>query len=488
MPKLGTRKVETRSRTLERSPPNGQQTATIEYMTAQEEETNPGRSSIDAVKELEEQADTGATAAVEGSSEPEHHHRGGGGWCKKYSRWIFATICVLVIVVVVVVVAVAVSGDNDEEHFPYEDIVNELNLSPNSTDEDIIRAIHDMNEHYRTRCKAGSVVAVTRNGNRVIVPQGVMKIAGETDAITEDTLFEIGSISKPLSGLLLAQQIVNGLVNLTTPLNDHLPDMIPDLLVNDEKVTFGQLVTHTAGFPRLSKNVRDRSFDLLKDNPYAGYTEADMLEQIRIAAANGLSQKGNVEYSNFGFNILGYLLAKNRNTTFPELQKSLTDILGMTSTFAGTLQGDESARSRLSTGYIGTSPAPYWYDGGYFIDGAGSTLSSASDLCQLVEALMSPDSFIADDDSSLVDALNLSLTAIQEQTPRSGVAFSWFYGNRNQTENLTWYTHNGGTAGFRAYAAFQPGTQTGVVAATNCGEVDDLVFMGEALASKLLVL
>jgi hypothetical protein len=45
------------------------------------------------------------------------------------------------------------------------------------------------------------------------------------------------------------------------------------------------------------------------------------------------------------------------------------------------------ALSRLSTGYVmpESKPAPYWYHGGYFINGAGSTVLSATDLLQFVE-------------------------------------------------------------------------------------------------------
>jgi len=422
--------------------------------------------------------------------------------CKKRSHCVYAIVVVLVIVVAAVVTThrvIVVSRNDDDEYYPYKDMLNQLNLTQNPTDDEIYQAIQTMNDHYATRCQAGSVLAVTRNGNRLVVPQGVMRV-GETEPITPDTLFEIGSISKPLTGLLLAQQVTNGNLDLTTPLNDHLPGTIPDLLVHNKKVTFGQLVTHTAGFPRLSNNVLDWVKNSNHDNPYArSFTEGDMLEQIRITAEEGLGQTGNVEYSNFGFCVLGYLLAKNRNMTFYNLQKSLTDTLNMTSTFSGPLPEDESVRSRLSTGHKhgGAETAPYWYDSGYFIDGAGSTLSSASDLCQLVEALMSStdlnDGNENDDDSSpLSNALKLSLSPIHEMTSSTeGVAFAWFYGNRTgtsnvtQNENVLWYVHSGGMPGFSTYATFRPAAKTAVVGATNCGGLNDIGAMVNALAIEL---
>jgi len=407
-------------------------------------------------------------------------------WCKRNSRRIYAVLGVLFVAAVVAISVGLTRGSGDGDDVPpYQDLIQEFELQPDSSDEMIQQAIFAMNKVYSTRCKAGWVLAVTRNKRRIIVPEGVLK-TGETTRITEDTLFEIGSISKPITGLVLAHQVVKGLVTLDTPLNDRLPDSIPDLIVKGSLATFGQLVTHTAGFPRLSKNVRERDWTWLKDNPYGGYTEEDLLREIEIATGE-LSQTGNVEYSNFGFSVLGYLLGKNENTSFPELQKALTDRLGMNNTWIETIPQMELAH--LSTGYLRSSPTPYWYDGGLFINGAGSTVSSARDLCRRVETLMSPDTTIEGDDD-LIDALKLSLMPLKETSPENGVAYSWFYGAYNETDTeKAIYAHTGGTAGFNSYAKFQPGSQTGIIGMTNCGHLPtDIVAMGEALASKLLVL
>ena len=439
---------------------------------------------------VEGQAETATTDEQETTSD-EPYADATVGWCKRHSRcvkWFFAVLCVAAVAFAVVAVAVTLSigNDDDAETFPYRDMVEELELSPESRDEDIVQAVNVMNEHFSQKCKAGWAVAVIRNGKRLVVPQGVLRI-GEAERVNADTLFEIGSISKPITGLVLAQHIVAGLVTLETPLNDRLPDSIPDLVVNGELVTFGQLVTHTAGFPRLSRNVRDRSWDWFKDNPYGGYSEEDMLREISIAA-DELSQSGKLEYSNFGFSILAYLLSKNANETFPVLQKSLTEQLSMNNTWIESLP--ETARVRLSTGYSGSSPTPYWFDGGYFINGAGSSLCSVNDLCRLVEVLVAPDMLagVSDGENDLVEALKLSLTPLHTTSSTNGVGFSWFYGHPNETDLMeTSFSHTGGTAGFAAFASFQPRSQMGVVAMTNCGDRGRaLVSMGTALASKLL--
>ena len=62
-----------------------------------------------------------------------------------------------------------------------------------------------------------------------------------------------------------------GDVTLDTHLNERLPALVPDLLVNDKLVTFRQLVTHTAGLRTLPKNLSDKQItDPKGPNPYAG--------------------------------------------------------------------------------------------------------------------------------------------------------------------------------------------------------------------------
>ena len=75
--------------------------------------------------------------------------------------------------------------------------------------------------------------------------------------------------------------------------------------------------------------------------------------------------------------------------TFPQLQKGVTDRLGVNNTWIETLS--ENARQNLSTGYWDQDVVPYWFNGGVFINGAGSALSSTRELLTLVKILMAPE-------------------------------------------------------------------------------------------------
>jgi D-alanyl-D-alanine-carboxypeptidase/D-alanyl-D-alanine-endopeptidase len=395
---------------------------------------------------------------------------------RKWRRVILAIVA-LVAIGLAAAVGVRIAINDDGYRNVYLEMLTATGIDSDSSDEDIEQAMVAMADMFLSEaCPAGVSIAVTRNGSRIFVPKGVLKVGG-ADKINQDTLFEIGSVSKPITGLVLAALITTGDLTLDTPLNDELPRSVPDLIVNGKLVTLRQLVTHTAGFPRLSKKMRDTGpEDLMKPNPYAGFTEADMLLEIGIASTE-LSQTGNIEYSNFGFSTLAFILARNQNMSYPALQKSWTDRLALNSTWAGSLPN--SLLPNLSTGYRNDHVVPHWYDGGIFIDGAYSTVSSTSDLLTLVERYLAPDEL---QDEVIRDALQLSLTPLEQPNEQTiGLAFAWLY---SKEQNLGVWQHKGAMPGFFTNVAFQPASKTGVVVLSNCAN-KEAIDIGNALSFKL---
>eukprot|EP00934_Nitzschia_sp_Nitz4_P001760 Nitzschia sp. Nitz4//scaffold60_size111251//101942//103231//NITZ4_004164-RA/size111251-processed-gene-0.44-mRNA-1//-1//CDS//3329555615//1760//frame0 len=398
--------------------------------------------------------------------------------------------CLLVIIAVVVGLVVGLNANSSWEDLAatYDGLISNLDLNPASSDEDIEAAIKIMAEHYSQVCVGGSVMAVSRPSGRIIVSDGVLDVEDEKNAtLSESTVFEIGSVSKTFTGLELARQISAGMITLDTTVNSLLPEYVPDMIVQDEYVTLKHLVTHTAGLPNSPGSV-DWDVDFTKVLLFANFTEEDLLQDLVTAVEEGLDQNGISIYSNFGFNLLGYILGKNANSTFPEIQQEMTDRLGMEHTYIGHFPN--SMKAELATGYMfGTTEAPYWYDSGIYIDGAGSTLSTINDLLQYVEAFMDPEmSFAANsttsDNEDILAALTLSQEPLFAVSDDSGLAYAWFYGY-SESSNI-YYKHSGSTVGFSSHVAFQPSSQTAVVAITNCGYIADIYSMGDVLLAKIL--
>jgi len=125
-------------------------------------------------------------------------------------------------------------------------------------------------------------------------------------------------------------------------------------------------------------------------------------------------------------------------------------------------------------GCLGGSPANCYWDLGFCVNGSGSTLSSGKDLIQFLESIMdasdgssSTAGSIGSVDSVLQQALFQSLKPLHFEMPTSGLAHSWFFGQCESDEG-TVCNHDGSTEGFSAAAWFQPKTQTGFSAMSNC--------------------
>src|SRR5690606_27334681 len=72
--------------------------------------------------------------------------------------------------------------------------------------------------------------------------------------VDENTIYEIGSISKVFTGILLAQQIHDGDLKIDDKINDLLPDSIKVPVIGAEEITVGNLTDHTSGLPRMPNN------------------------------------------------------------------------------------------------------------------------------------------------------------------------------------------------------------------------------------------
>jgi CubicO group peptidase (beta-lactamase class C family) len=124
----------------------------------------------------------------------------------------------------------------------------------------------------------------------------------------EDSLFEIGSLTKIFTTTLLCQYLVAGKIEQTDKINPFLPFKIK------KKITFEQLANHTAGLPRLPSNIYETVTDL--ENPYANYSEEIFEYYLKndLVFETKPGQKSN--YSNLGIGLLGYVLSKIDNVDY----------------------------------------------------------------------------------------------------------------------------------------------------------------------------
>jgi D-alanyl-D-alanine-carboxypeptidase/D-alanyl-D-alanine-endopeptidase len=259
----------------------------------------------------------------------------------------------------------------------------------------------------------------------------------------ERVLFEIGSITKVFTGLLLAEAVLEGKARLDDPIAKYLPADLK-LAPAVAAITLEQLATHTSGLPRLPNNMKPA--DSL--DPYADYGHAEMYAFL-AAYAPAKPAPQPADYSNIGMGLLGHILERVHGRSYAELvAERITGPLSMKDT---VIELDPDQQARFAVPHSGSTTVKPWRIPG--LTGAGALRSTATDLVRFAQALMNPD------DSPLRAAWEL---ARQPRADMGGekIGLGIMVGKHNGA--LT-YSHGGGTGGFRSYLEFSPETQRGLV-------------------------
>jgi CubicO group peptidase (beta-lactamase class C family) len=327
-----------------------------------------------------------------------------------------------------------------------------------AADADIRAVLKKRVDQQRTR---GIVVGVIDPDGRRIITYGE-RAKGDPTPLDGNTLFEIGSVTKVFTTLLLTEMVRRGDVALSDPAAKYLPDgwHMPER--DGRQITLLDLATHTSGLPRDATNL-PRFTDAA--NPFAGFTPAllgEFLSSYKLPRA----PEARYEYSNVGMGTLGYLLARRAGMTYDALVRSrISDRLGMSST-RGSLDGTMVKRAARGHAVSLDAVPPLDIP---VIEGAGVLRSTANDML----------TFVSDElgvtDSPLRAAMSDAL-ATRRPTGMAGleVALGWHITTISGHE-IVW--HNGGTPGFRAFVGFDRARRVGVVALSNSGAaegVDDI--------------
>jgi len=250
----------------------------------------------------------------------------------------------------------------------------------------------------------------------------------------ENTLYEIGSITKTMTAAVLAEMVINDELKLDDVVENYLPEIENFPRFNGDKITFKHLANHTSSLPPLPDNFDEENFD--EDQPYLNYTKELMfgfLDGYTLPHAIGSIQ----EYSNFATGLLGFTLAKIKGESLETLfQNIVFDRVGMDN--ASTKIPTDN--SNIAQPYDeDLDPVPMW-DMSDCTLGAGGIKANLADMLNYLEANM------GFGDSNLKETLALTHENTQTLNAPFSVGLAWnniFKAEDNTT--LTW--HNGGTAG-----------------------------------------
>ncbi|RUO32347.1 serine hydrolase [Aliidiomarina soli] len=263
----------------------------------------------------------------------------------------------------------------------------------------------------------------------------------DTSRADARTVFEIGSISKAMLGVLAADLVLRGDLDIDRPVADYLPHAGPPDTA--DTILVRHLLTHTSGLPRLpALQPADH------EDPYADFTDDALWRSFENAPL--ASEPGEAySYSNFAYMILSKLIAEVSGQSVQDYyQTRLFEPLAMEHSGFGV----ETIEGRLANG----DAAKNW-NFPKDMEAVGGVRSSLHDMLNFAQLQLGLGP------SELVEAAQQSHQLLAE-VGEQRIAWGWMLHERN---NRQYIMHGGGTGGFNATLIIEPAEQKAVVVLAN---------------------
>ncbi len=256
--------------------------------------------------------------------------------------------------------------------------------------------------------------------------------------------FQIGSVTKVFTSLLLATYVVDGALELEQRVDTLVPEL-RGCAAGD--VTLEQLATHTSGLPRLPPGMW-RDARAHRSDPYAEVDHDRLVASVRRTRPR---PRARTAYSNLGAGLLGHALARWSGSGYDDLVRERICVpLGMhVTTCHPSLE--LPGHRRDGTQYAGT----WHFDA---LAGAGALWSTVGDLQQFLGAQLEQPA------GGLGEAIRLT-HQVRVSARRLDQCLGWVRLHGRHGEALLW--HNGGTGGYRSFVGVQSAGGVAVLAASD---------------------
>ncbi|MEV7780231.1 serine hydrolase domain-containing protein [Kitasatospora sp. NPDC088351] len=300
-------------------------------------------------------------------------------------------------------------------------------------------------------------LAVARGDRQAVRCHG--RLARDSAApCTPETVFELGSVTKTFTALLLATMAARGELALDDPVERHLPERWrPATVRRGGPIRLLHLATHTSGLPGLPPGLLAEAVPTWFSNPYAAYLDEQLREGLARTTVHH-RPGSRFGYSNYGVALLGRLLTEAGGATYPEL---LADrILRPLDLRSTTCSPDAPDRA---VGHRRGRPLPPWRIPG--LPGAGAVRAGGADVLRFLRA------HLPGEESELREALD-DVQQLRLRLPRSTdqLCLVW---NHRRVGGRDLFFHSGATRGFTSLVGFCPQTASVVGALANCGPALD---------------
>lgn len=291
------------------------------------------------------------------------------------------------------------------------------------------------------------------HGDQLIYSAGYGSASDGGAAVTADTPFVLGSISKAFTALAIRQLANEGKIDYSAPVTRYIPWFRTSDAVESDRITILDLVNHTSGFSTVSGGGR-----YLGDT-YSLETLVRRLDKVALNRPVGSSE----EYSNLNYLVLGLVVEMVSGMPYADyIQTNIFDPLGMTQSYTTertALSGGLAAGHRIVFGFPVETHIP-------FPDGNlahGFLISSANDMATFMRLYLNNGYY---GDASIIPGNELARPADPLAPRASGNPFYDVYWKPADVM-LGYYGHGGATVNYRTDFIINQETRYGVVVLSN---------------------
>ncbi|ERJ59797.1 serine hydrolase domain-containing protein [Sphingobacterium paucimobilis] len=275
----------------------------------------------------------------------------------------------------------------------------------------------------------------------------------------ENTLFELGSITKIFTATLLADLVDKNIITLEDTISKYLPDSVAQNQYL-QQITFKQLANHTSGLPRLPDNL-EKSTKFSASDPYAQYSRKELFSYLKNIHLDVISGD-RFEYSNTGFALLGELISIISKKSYTQC---VADIITTPLSLSNTLEKVNPKTQQITKVYSATgTEVPVWQWQAFV--GAGGLKSTIADMLRFIQIQFKMP------EAPLEQALALTRQFTYYLPPSTDIGLAW---HMNMVNDVVQYWHNGGTGGSSTFIAIVPDTKSAIIVLANSAlSVDEI--------------
>ena len=332
-------------------------------------------------------------------------------------------------------------------------------FSQEDNSEDIISGIIQKNGQKFIKSKNINSVSIgIYKDSQVYTEHFGELVKGKSNPPNDKTIYEVGSVSKTITGYLVAKAVLEQKIKLEDDIRMYLEGNYSNLEYNGTPITIRDLITHTSGLPtflpskmnglyeKLTKEVPDEYLALEKS-----YNKEKFLNDL--ASVSITKEPGtNYSYSNAGTELIGNILEVVYHKSIDELLKeNFSEKYNMPT---AKIKLDSIQTKKLVRGYWMNSETPAPNNLNTLWGTAGGIKMTITDMMRYIELQL-------DDKNPIVSESHKALYEVRYPLQ---IAYYWrIWRDKHGTS----YNHHGGTSGTQNWLFIYPKYNLGISIITN---------------------